>query len=159
MRFEFASLLLDEMKNNDKIIIVTADIGYGVLDNIRTTFPDRFINVGAAETLMIGLAVGLSYEGFIPICYTITPFLLYRPFELIRNYIDYENLNIKLVGSGRDKDYIHDGITHWAEDDITIVQNCFKNITYYKPDKLDYELLKTILYTNSPTYLNLKRKY
>jgi transketolase len=158
MRLEFASLLLNEMKHNDKIIIITADIGYGVLDNIRTTFPDRFINVGAAETLMIGIAVGLAYEGFIPICYTITPFLLYRPFELIRNYVDYENLNIKLVGSGRDKDYIHDGITHWAEDDINIVQNSFKNIVVYKPDILDENLIKTILYNNSPTYLNLKRK-
>jgi transketolase len=158
MRLEFASLLLNEMKHNDKIIIITADIGYGVLDNIRTTFPDRFINVGAAETLMIGIAVGLAYEGFIPICYTITPFLLYRPFELIRNYVDYENLNIKLVGSGRDKDYIHDGITHWAEDDINIVQNSFKNIVVYKPDVLDENLIKTILYNNSPTYLNLKRK-
>lgn len=158
MRLEFASLLLDEMKDNDKIIIITADIGYGVLDNIRRTFPERFINVGAAETLMIGIAVGLAYEGFIPICYTITPFLLYRPFELIRNYVDYENLNIKLVGSGRDKDYIHDGITHWAEDDTNIIQHSFKNITIYKPNILDKELIKTILYNNSPTYLNLKRK-
>lgn len=158
MRLDFASLLIEEMKNNEKIIIITADIGYGILDTIRKTFPERFINVGAAETLMIGIAVGLAYEGFIPICYTITPFLLYRPFELIRNYIDYENLNIKLVGSGRDKDYIHDGITHWAEDDIDIVKNCFKNIKYYKPEKLDANLLKTILYNNEPTYLNLKRK-
>lgn len=158
MRTEFASLLFEEMKQNDKIIIITADIGYGVLDNIRNIFPDRFINVGAAETLMIGIAVGLSYEGFIPICYTITPFLLYRPFELIRNYIDYENLNIKLVGSGRDKDYIHDGITHWAEDDVNIVQNCFKNIIFHKPDKINSELLKNIIYNGSPTYLNLKRK-
>lgn len=158
MRVEFASLLFDEMKKNDKIIIVTADIGYGVLDNIRNTFPDRVINVGAAETLMIGIAVGLSYEGFIPICYTITPFLLYRPFELIRNYVDYEKLNIKLVGSGRDKDYIHDGITHWAEDDVDVVQSCFKNIQFYKPEKIDSKLLNTILYNGSPTYLNLKRK-
>jgi len=158
MRVEFASLLLDEMKQNNKIIIVTADIGYGVLDNIRSIFPDRVINVGAAETLMIGIAVGLSYEGFIPICYTITPFLLYRPFELIRNYIDYENLNIKLVGSGRDKDYIHDGITHWAEDDIDIIKTCFKKIQYFKPEKLDSTLFHNILYNGCPTYLNLKRK-
>ena len=94
MRKQFASFLYNEMQKNDKIIIVSADIGYGIMDQIRASYPDRFINVGAAENLMIGVAVGLSYEGFLPICYTITPFLLYRPFEMIRNYVDYENLNI-----------------------------------------------------------------
>jgi 2-oxoglutarate ferredoxin oxidoreductase subunit alpha len=42
--------------------------------------------------------------------------------------------------------------------DIDIVKNCFKNIKFYKPEKLDANLLKTILYNNEPTYLNLKRK-
>jgi len=157
MREQFASMLYNEMKNNSKIIIVSADIGYGIMDKIRTSYPDRFINVGAAENLMIGVAVGLSYEGFLPICYTITPFLLYRPFEMIRNYVDYENLNIKLVGSGRDKDYSHDGFTHWAEDDINVMQNCFKNIKLYKPEELSEELFSTFLNDKSPSYLNLRR--
>jgi transketolase len=157
MRKEFASFLFDEMYKNDKIIIITADIGYGILDAIRQTFPERVINVGSAENLMIGIAVGLSYEGYLPICYTITSFLLYRPFEMIRNYINYEKLNIKLVGSGRDRDYSHDGFTHWAEDDVNIVSRCFENIDIYKPSILTRELFVSILYSERPCYLNLQR--
>ncbi len=157
MRKDFANYLLSEMQNNEKIILITADIGYGILDNLRNKFSERVINVGSSEMLMIGMAVGLSYEGFIPICYTITPFLLYRPFEMIRNYVNYENLNIKLVGSGRDKDYIHDGITHWAEDDVDILSSCFKNIKIIKPDILTEEIFNNFINSTSPCYLNLKR--
>jgi transketolase len=157
MRKDFAKYLFEEMNNNKKIMVITADIGYGILDELRKKFNERVINVGSSEMLMIGVAVGLFYEGYIPICYTITPFLLYRPFEMIRNYINYENLNIKLVGSGRDKDYIHDGFTHWAEDDVKIVSNCFKNIKIYKPNELTYEIFEDFINSNNPCYLNLKR--
>ena len=157
MRKEFAKYLFEEMKNNEKIVLITADIGYGVLDDLRKEFGDRVVNVGSSEMLMIGVAVGFCYEGFIPLCYTITPFLLYRPFEMIRNYVNYEKLNIKLIGSGRDKDYNHDGFTHWAEDDVRIVSNCFENIKIYKPDVLTKNILFEIINNGNPCYLNLKR--
>ena len=76
---------------------------------------------------------------------------------MIRNYVDYEKLNIKLVGSGRDKDYSHDGISHWAEDDTAIISNCFKNISIYKPEILTTELVKEVINSNKPCYLNLRR--
>jgi transketolase len=153
MRKDFFKKILDDMKKNEKIIIITADIGYGILDEIRNTFADRVINAGSSEMLMIGIAVGLSYEGYIPICYTITPFLIYRPFEMLRNYVNYENLNIKLVGSGRDKDYIHDGFTHWSEDDIHILST-LNNITLFKDSIDDYD---TFMNLKTPCYFNLKR--
>jgi transketolase len=106
--------------------------------------------------LMIGVAVGLAYSGYIPVCYSITPFLLYRPFEMIRNYVNFENINIKLVGSGRDKDYSHDGITHWAEDDLVVLK-CLPNIKCYKPEKLHDSLCKEFLESEYPSYINLKR--
>jgi transketolase len=157
MRKTFANYLFDEMQNNPKIMAITADIGYGILDKLRESFPERVINVGSSEMLMVGIAVGLSYEGYIPICYTISSFLLYRPFEMIRNYVNYENLNIKLVGSGRDKDYIHDGITHWMEDDIKVVSNCFNKIQIYKPEILTKDIFDSMMQCTSPCYLNLKR--
>jgi transketolase len=136
--------------------VITGDLGYGILDIIRTDFPDRFINVGSAEMLMIGVAVGLSYAGYTPICYSITPFLLYRPFEMIRNYINFEKIPVKLVGSGRDHDYEHDGITHWGDDDITILK-CLPNIKCYKPEKLTDDIIKVFLTSPEPCYINLKR--
>ena len=158
MRKEYAKLLYNEMKKNKNIIVLTADLGFGILDDIKNSFSDRFYNVGAAEQLMIGTAIGLAENNKIPICYSITPFLLYRPFEFLRNYVNYEKINIKLVGAGRDKDYSHDGISHWAEDDEMILKS-LPNIKIYKPNCL-IELTNTwenFIYSNSPSYLNLKR--
>ena len=159
MRREFAQFLGEEMAADDRIVLLTADIGFGILDSLRTKYPERIINVGSSESLMIGIAIGFAYEGKIPLCYTITPFLLYRPFEMIRNYVNHEKIPIKLVGSGRDKDYSHDGITHWADDDIRIINASFPFININKPDSSEFtrEYLKRILYSESPEYLNLIR--
>lgn len=156
MRKQFVDFLFQEMSKNDKIFLLTGDIGYGVLDSIRDTFPNRFKNVGSCEQLMIGMAIGMYYEGFIPICYTITPFVIYRPYEILRNYVNYENIPIKLIGTGRDKDYTSLGITHWAEDDLLCLAP-FENILKIKPQILTQELVKEVLYNEKPTYLNLSR--
>jgi len=144
------------MAEDSRIFLLTADLGYGILDDIRRDFPDRAVNVGSCEQLMIGMAVGLANSGFVPVCYSITPFLLYRPFEMIRNYVNHEKLNIKLVGSGRDKDYSHDGITHWAEDDLQVMK-CLNNISLMKPKELTMDVFKTFINAVKPTYLNLSR--
>jgi transketolase len=144
------------MATDSRIFLITADLGYGILDDIRRDFPDRAVNVGSCEQLMIGTAVGLANSGYVPVCYSITPFLLYRPFEMIRNYVNHEKLNVKLVGSGRDKDYAHDGITHWAEDDLAIMK-CLSNISLFKPKELTEDVFKTFLFSDKPTYLNLSR--
>jgi transketolase len=157
MRRLFAGFLEEEMAADDRIVLLTADIGFGVLDSLRLRFPGRVINIGSSESLMIGVAIGMTYAGKIVVCYTITPFLLYRPFEMLRNYVNYEKVPIKLVGCGRDKDYPHDGITHWAEDDETIVRAAFPNIGFHKPEELTRECVKGILYSGSPEYLNVRR--
>lgn len=158
MRRLFFKLLYDHMKRDKRIFALTGDLGYIGFDRIRDDFPDRFLNTGAAEQAMIGIACGLAMSGKIPVVYSITPFLLYRPFETIRNYIDHEKLNVKLIGSGRDSDYEHDGFSHYAGDDRKIMKN-FKHIQScwpeYKEDLPD--ILSMILSRNRPYYLNLKR--
>ena len=156
MRKYFAKLLFEEMRNNNHIILITADMGYGLWDNIRNEFPNQFINVGSAEQLMIGMAAGLAMENKIPVCYSITPFLLYRPFEFIRNLMNHEKLPIKLVGGGRNKDYGYLGFTHWAEEDINIMKQ-FPNIISSKPDKLEIPEFISFIYSNNPYYLNLSK--
>ena len=157
MRRLFKEYLLNKMTENEKIILVTADLGYGMWDKIRDTFPQRFINTGAAEQTAIGIAIGMARSGLIPVVYSITPFLLYRPFELIRNYINHEKIPVKLIGGGRDKDYEHDGFSHWAEDDREIM-NCFRNIRSYWPDTPERLLsLTNRIDEDYPMYINLKR--
>lgn len=158
MRKTFASLVLNELSSNDDLVILTGDLGYKMWDEVRTKHPSKFYNVGSAEQLLLGAGIGLALSGKIPILYSITPFLLYRPFELIRNYMDYENIPVKIVGSGRDRDYSHDGISHWAEDDKKILSN-LANIKQYHPDSIDdlEHLFTEILYNNKPCYVNLRR--
>ena len=158
MRKLFASLIAKSLEADKNVFLLTADLGYGLFNDFKARFPDNFHNVGAAEQLLIGAGVGLANSKKIPLCYSITPFLLCRPFEFIRNYVNYENIPVKLVGAGRDKDYSHDGISHWAEDDEQIL-SIFKNIKVYKPTTED-ELINQFddfLYNDKPSYLNLKR--
>ena len=155
MRKEFAELLYNLMYENNNVVLLTADLGYCLFDKIRDSFPDRFYNVGSCEQLMIGMGVGLSYSGKIPVCYSITSFLLYRPFEMIRNYLNHEKAPVKLIGGGRDKDYLTLGFTHQAEDDTKIMSN-FENIVFIKQD--DLSGIKEHLLSDKPVYINLTRQ-
>lgn len=160
MRKECADLILRAMRHDHEIVVLTADLGFGILDDIKTEFNNqRFYNTGAAEQLMIGAAVGLAEEGKIPICYSMSSFILYRPFEFLRNYANHENIPIKLIGSGRDKDYAHDGFSHWAHDNDKVLES-LPNIKVYKPMSIKEleELFDEFLYNDKPSYLNLTRK-
>jgi transketolase len=159
MRKECMNLLLAEMVENQNIITLTADLGFGLLDQIQNSFPERFYNVGAAEQLMIGVGIGLAENGKIPVCYSMSSFLLYRPFEFLRNYVNEEQVPLKLIGSGRDKDYSHDGFTHWAHDDEQVLA-ALPNIKIYKPksiNELDM-IWPEFINSKKPAYLNLTRK-
>jgi len=159
MRKECINLLNDSMQKNQNIVVLTADLGFGVLDPIKNNFSDRFFNVGAAEQLLIGAGIGLAESGKIPVCYSMSSFILYRPFEFLRNYVNAEKIPVKLIGSGRDKDYSHDGISHWAHDD-EIVLNALPNIKIYKPKNITEleNIWHEFLYSTEPAYLNLTRK-
>src|SRR3990167_546756 len=97
----FAYHLRQAMKENSAIYLICVDLGYKVFNELFVEFPDRVINSGAAEQAALDVAIGLALDGKIPFVYSITPFLLYRPFEALRTYINYEKIPVKLVGSGR----------------------------------------------------------
>ena len=156
MRKQFAEFLHNEMAVNENIYLLTGDLGYGLWDRIKIDYPDRFINFLSSEQLMLGAACGMAMEGKVPVVYSITPFVLYRPFEWIRNYLDHEQIPVKLVGGGRDKDYGYLGFSHWAEEDIEIMSN-FKNITLYKPSTPEKKIFNKLIYKGKPSYLNLSR--
>lgn len=156
MRRLLADELYKHMKRDKRIYLIVGDLGYKVWDQHFKDFPDRCINVGAAEQTMMDIAVGLAYEGKIVFTYTITPFYL-RAFETIRTYVDHENLPIIMLGSGRDKDYADDGISHDATD-IDSFLKPLKNIERYYPEKINITyLLKTSVENPAPIFISLKR--
>jgi transketolase len=85
-----------------------------------TEFPDRFVNVGVAEQSMIGICAGLALKGLQPFAYTIATFSLYRPFEMVRDDLCYQNLPVTVVGMGAGIIYASLGGTHHSQEDITI---------------------------------------
>jgi transketolase len=158
VRKEFSARLHYEMGANEDIVVLTGDLGYGLWDRIKLDYPDRFFNFGSSEQLMVGAACGMAMEGKLPVVYSITPFLLYRPFEFIRNYVDHEKIAIKLVGGGRNKDYGYLGFSHWAEEDKAVM-SIFKNIIVKHPNSIK-EMEDCFVLINdkdAPLYINLKR--
>ena len=139
MRKRFSELLHAEMAQCEDIVLITGDLGYGLWDRIRIDYANRFYNVGSSEQLMLAAATGMAMEGKIPVVYSITPFLLYRPFEVIRNYLDHEEIPVKLVGGGRDRDYGYLGFSHWAEDDRLIMSNFLNIKSEWPHDEADME--------------------
>jgi len=158
MRRHFADIMHQQMALNKNIWIITADLGYKMWDTIRKDYPDRFINVGASEQAMMGIAVGLALEGKIPFVYSITPFLLYRPFETIRNYVNHERIPVKMIASGRGQDYSHDGFSHWADEDRDVLK-IFKNIESRWPEDNSQLLaiVEEMIARPIPYYLNLRK--
>jgi len=158
MRGVFSFELYKAMAKNPNIILLVGDLGYLVFNNHRDDMPKQFYNAGAAEQAMMGMAVGLAMEGKIPFVYSITPFLLYRPFETIRNYINHEKIPVKMIGSGRNKDYVHDGFSHWAEEDGDIM-SVLTNIKCVWPNEKEEipAILRSSIMTKDPVYINLKR--
>lgn len=158
MRPEFFKQLYNLMKDNPDVWALTGDLGYGGFDKIREDFPERFVNCGASEQAMVGIAVGLALKGKIPFVYSITTFLLRRPYETIKLYLDGEGIPVHLVGSGRDKDYEHDGPSHDATDAGALLLTT-PNIAQYWPttEESIWRTLDDMITSNKPSFLSLKR--
>lgn len=158
MRQAFSQALYTLMAENKNVYLLMGDLGYGLYDIHREEFPDRALNMGASEQAMMGAAVGLALSGKIPFVYSITPFLLARPFETLRTYVAHENVPVKLIGSGRGQDYAHDGFSHYAGDDESItVALGIESYWPKDPDNITVQLLRDMVRCPRPEYLNLQR--
>lgn len=159
MRGYFAHEIHERMMLDERIWLITADLGWGMWDKVRKEFPERAINVGAAEQAGVGISVGLAESGKIPLFYSITTFGIYRPFEIIRNYVNHEKIPVKLVMSGRDRDYAHDGFSHWSEDAKEIITTAFPNIKQYWPENKEEipHMMDEFLYSDEPAFVSLRR--
>ena len=154
MRRKFGKLINDLAKKDDKIVLIVGDIGYGIFDDFRKNHPKKFYNFGICEQSMIGAAAGMALEGLKPWVYTITPFLIERPFEQIKLDIDQQNVNVKLVGFA---DYPSLGPSH-SELNGKKLMNLFKNIKSFFPKDSDQteKIVKKIYKTKEPSFISLK---
>ena len=154
MRRRFGKVIAELADRDENIVVLVGDIGYRVFDEFREKYPDRFINLGICEQSMIGVSAGMALEGLKPWVYTITPFLIERPFEQVKLDIDQQNVNVKLVGFA---DYSTLGPTHTELNGEKLMQ-LFTNITSLFPK--DGDETQSMMYEayekNGPAFISLK---
>jgi transketolase len=154
MRRKFGSIIKELADKDPKIVLIVGDIGYGIFDEFRKKHPKRFFNLGICEQSIIGTASGMALEGLKPWVYTITPFLIERPFEQVKLDIDQQNANVKLVGFA---DYPTLGPTH-SELNAIKLMSLLKNIkSYFPKNSLETsKVIKKCHKTSSPCFISLK---
>ena len=97
MRDVFGDTVAEIVAADKRNYVLACDIGYGVFDRLRRENPQNWMNTGIQEAATIGMASGMAMQGLRPWVYTITPFLLERPFEQIKLDVVQQNQNVKLV--------------------------------------------------------------
>lgn len=131
-------------EKDKKIMLITADLGFSVVEKFRDKFPDRYINVGIAEQNMAAVAAGIALEGNTVFIYSIGNFPTLRCIEQIRNDICYHNANVKILAVGSGFAYGTLGMTHHATEDLAIMRT-LPNMRVFTPcDFVNAELLQKI---------------
>ena len=121
MRNMFADTFYEAGKREKRLAVVVADISpAGSIQKFREDFPDRFVNTGVSEQIMIGMCAGMALRGLQPFAYTIATFTLFRPFEFVRDDLCYQNLPVTVVGIGGGVTYSTLGGTHHAMEDVAV---------------------------------------
>ncbi len=159
MRNAFAKSVTEIAKKNDKIILLSGDIGNRLFNDFRKNFENRFYNCGIAEANMTSVAAGLSTCGLKPITYTIASFNTLRCLEQIKLDVCYPNRPVIIVGTGAGLSYANLGSTHHTIEDIGILKN-FPNLQILCPSDASETkfALKEAIKSKKPTYIRLGKK-
>jgi transketolase len=158
MRNRFADTFYELGKEDDRLCIVVADISpAGSVAKFRKEFPDRFINTGVSEQIMIGMTAGMAQRGLKPFAYTIATFTLYRPFEMVRDDLCYQNLPVTIVGIGGGVTYSTLGATHHAQEDVAIASTLpnMSVIAPCDPSEVEAATRWCVNQQGGPVYLRL----
>ncbi len=158
MRRAFITALGQAAAKDKRIILITGDLGYRILEPFAERFPDRFLNIGVAEANLVTVAAGLSTAGYIPFIYSIATFATLRPFEQIRNDIALQRLNVKIVGIGAGFAYTKAGPTHHSLEDIALMRT-LPGMTIVAPadPPETYSAVGALVGYRGPCYLRLER--
>jgi transketolase len=122
MRKAFVESLCALAARDERVMLLTADLGWSLLEPFAERFPGRFHNVGVAEQNMLGIATGLARQGFVPFVYSIATFASMRCYEQFRNGPVLHDLPVRVIGTGGGFAYGLAGPTHHAVEDLAIAR-------------------------------------
>lgn len=160
MRNTFANVFYEAAKTNDRLCMLVADISpAGPIAKFSQEYPDRFINTGVAEQIMIGMAAGMAMRGMKPFAYTIAPFSLLRPYEFVRDDLCYQNLPVTVVGMGAALVYSTLGTTHQSVEDIALAATLpnMQVLAPCDPEEVRVATEWCIAQTNGPVYFRMAK--
>ena len=145
-------------KIDERVVFVGSDLGPGVLDKMKTEFPERFFMEGVSEQYIIGMAAGLAMEGFIPYVNTIATFLTRRCYEQVAVDLCMHDLPVRLIANGGGGVYAPLGPTHLAIEDIAIMR-ALPNMAVVAPcdaDEMNRLMMSTLEWPH-PIYIRLAK--
>jgi len=157
MRKAFA-IELERMMEDGNTFLLTGDLGFSVFEGIKEKFKKQYVNMGVSEQNMLGVAAGMALTGKQVFLYSIIPFIVFRPFEQLRNDVCFQNVPVRLVGVGAGFSYSDAGFTHHAIEDYGLL-NSLPNLTILSPaDPLEVsEQMKHLYEIKGPAYIRLSR--
>jgi transketolase len=159
MRNTFASTLTKLAQTDQRIVLLSGDIGNKLFDSFKEQCPGRFFNCGVAEANMTSMAAGMALCGLRPVTYTIASFVTVRCLEQIRIDVCYHNLPVIIVGVGAGLSYAELGATHHSCEDIAMMR-VLPNMTVVCPgDAVEVRLaLEAAFKQGGPVYIRLGKK-
>lgn len=159
MRNAFADEVTKLAEKDQRVVLLSGDIGNKLFDNFKKIDAQRFYNCGVAEANMMGVAAGMALNGLRPIIYTITPFTTTRCFEQIRVDVCYHEAPVIIVGTGSGLSYAELGPTHHSLEDMAILRT-LPNMCVMAPcDALELRLaLRAALQQDKPVYIRIGKK-
>ncbi len=143
-------------KIDERVVFIGSDLGPGVLDKMKTEFPDRFFMEGVSEQYIVGMAAGMAMEGFIPYVNTIATFLTRRCYEQVAVDLCIHDLPVRLIANGGGGVYAPLGPTHLAIEDIAIMR-ALPNMAVVAPcdaDEMNRLMMSTLDWPH-PIYIRL----
>lgn len=158
MRDTFVGVLTEMAPAHPELLLLTGDLGFGVLNRYSKEFPRQYLNVGVAEQNMSGLAAGLALEGHCVFTYSIGGFPTLRCLEQIRNDICYHSANVKIVCIGGGMSYGSVGFSHHATEDLAILRSLPGMLVISPGDLWEArEATRFLLTHKGPAYLRLDK--
>jgi transketolase len=156
MRAAFIEALCDLAGHDERVWLLTGDLGYSVLERFAARFPDRYVNVGVAEQNLTGVAAGLARCGKVVFTYSIANFPTLRCLEQIRNDVCYHEADVKVVAVGGGFAYGPQGYTHHGLEDLAILR-ALPGMTVLAPgDPVEARLAtRAVAARPGPCYLRL----
>ncbi len=159
MRNAFAKQITELAQRDERVVLLSGDIGNRLFDDLKAKCPDRFFNCGVAEANMISMAAGMAMSGLRPVCYTITPFITYRCMEQIRVDVCYHHVPVVIVGTGAGLSYASLGATHHSCEEMGMLRLLPGLAVIAPADAMEVRgALKAALNYPHPVYIRIGKK-